>query len=152
MNKPKLFLLPAAEQNDWQKHDESKVVVQELEVPEDQIAYKCPKFDWMKQFIFKKGEDGYVEHVSVYYNGKHCHMFVDENGRNTGATINWRATSIYHNGSRKAGGAKEDQLYGDVTKPASPILGPTAGTFGIKMLQSGYYIVGPALLWTGDME
>jgi len=43
------------------------------------------------------GKDNYAEHVTVFWNGKYCDMFVDEEGHPKGLEINMLATAIYWN-------------------------------------------------------
>lgn len=53
-----------------------------------------PSFEMMKRMLdFDK--DTLIEHVNVLYNGKHAHMFVDEEGLLKGLHMNIFASTIY---------------------------------------------------------
>jgi hypothetical protein len=62
---------------------------------------------------------GWAEHVSVLYNGRPAHMFVDEEGSRKGLPVNLRATNIYRAYAQSRG------------------------------IPNPHFIVGPALLFEG---
>lgn len=117
-----------------------------VEIPASEygeLLYSCPCFNFMAQ----KLEVSHVEHVSVLFNNKHCHMFVDEVGLIRGLPVNPRATRIYYNNTFKREGLAT-LVYEDLA--ANPQL-PVGSHAQITGLITNL-IVGPALLWTGDME
>jgi hypothetical protein len=62
-----------------------------------------PTYDQIRA-LTKLHIDGWLEHVSVLYNDKHCDMFVDEEGLLKHLPVNEVATRIYWNAGRVRGG------------------------------------------------
>lgn len=63
---------------------------------------------------------GHVEHVTVLYQGKRAHLFVDDEGALKGATPNKRASALYANATRSRGGERPELLYRDILKEPQP--------------------------------
>lgn len=114
--------------------------VESLDWGDKPLEYGCIPFSHLKHLI-----GGYVEHVSVHWQGRRHHMFVDENGHSKGLKANRRATRIYWNAtfSRK----HKDLIYSDLSQPTD-VQVPDDPDFisGLPL------IVGVAVLWEGDME
>jgi len=111
------------------------------------LEYACVPFSDLKKRLHDsdavhQGCD--IEHVNVWWNDKHAHMFVDETGLYKPAKRNDRATRIYYNMTCKRE-HREKLLYTDLAAEPNPLA-------LIEIEQPGYAIVGTALLWEGDMK
>jgi hypothetical protein len=96
-----------------------------------------PAWDDIKIFL----DGANVEHVSVLFNGKPAHMYVDEDGLSKTLPFNRKATRIYANLSLRNSGLP---TYDDLTKQ------PPRGVVCIG--PHTLAIVGRALLWTGRVS
>lgn len=105
------------------------------------LEYGTPAWATFRQLIGLT-EDDLIEHVSVLWKGKKAHMFVDEEGRAHGLPRNNKATRIYYNYTVSRVGLPK-QIYNDLSK--DPLL-------DAPIEDLGFDIVGPAILWEGDME
>lgn len=93
-------------------------------------------------------KSGIWEHVSILLDGKHAHLFVDDNGRAMQLEPNVRASIMYANNSLKKIGRQPyslEHLLSEEKKLASE-----EDVWFI--LDNSLIIVGPALLWTGDLS
>lgn len=98
----------------------------------------APSYVSMKKFI----ECETLEHVSVLFDGKPAHLFVDEDGSTKELPVNERASAIYANVLRSRYGLP---TYDDMTKtPPSHV--KTMLEFGRPIV-----ILGRAVLWTGNL-
>jgi hypothetical protein len=114
---------------------------------EGPLEYKCVPFADLRKMLGMEGHD-LIEHVSVLWQGKPHHMFVDEEGRLRGKPLNPIATRIYWNATLQRRG-KADLIFDDLT--ANFLLKPAQlRTLPVELADA--YIVGPAILWEGDME
>lgn len=129
----KLFLLPV----NGQVEEIPSTVYGEL-------AFKCPRFEWMKERLGVQE----IEHVNVLWQGKHCHMFVDEMGwmRREIPPINNKATRIYYNNNFRRSN-RQSLIYKDFADNPVP-----QELHTVLVTLVGHTIVGPVLLWTGEME
>jgi hypothetical protein len=113
------------------------------------LQFGCPRFEHIRDSLGFK-PDAPLEHVSVLWQGKLAHMFVDEIGLMTGRELNPKATRVYWNNTLSRHGRKS-LLYNDLTAdPAVNQIVDTAILEGLGLFEA--VIVGPALLWEGDME
>lgn len=103
------------------------------------VEYRAPPFAEMRHRL----RCDTVEHVSVLWKGRPCHMFVDEDGRAKELPRNERATRVYYNATLRRRG-ETAYLYDDLSSPANRL------PRGFE--DPGFYIVGAALLWEGDLE
>jgi hypothetical protein len=109
---------------------------------EGRLEYKCPPFKVIRDLIAgEPAPELTVEHVSVLWQGKHCHMFVDEDGRAKGLPRNDKASRIYYNYTWERE-HKTRFIYDNLHKPGL-VIGDES---------PGFDIVGTAVLWEGDME
>jgi hypothetical protein len=83
-----------------------------------------------------------IEHVSVWWNGRVAHMFVDEAGRYKPTKRNDRATRIYYNMTLKHE-RRDNLIYTDLSADPQPLT---------MFEEPGFDIMGTALLWEGGME
>lgn len=91
---------------------------------------------------------GIWEHVSILLDGQRAHLFVDDNGRAFNLEPNVRASIMYANNSLKKIGRQPyslEHLLSEEKKLAS--------WDDIQfILDNSLIIVGPALLWTGELS
>jgi hypothetical protein len=126
--KPKLYHIRTNEQ------------VEEIP-PEDygKLEYKCPSFSFMKERL------GYspIEHVTVLYQGKPAHMFVDEEFllRDEEPEFNAKATRLYQNASLERYTHTDLFTYNDVNEPPGDVF-----------MEGLNVILGDVMLWTGEIE
>lgn len=104
------------------------------------LEFGTPAWSFMRQLVEIK-ENESLEHVSVLWQGKQAHMFVDEEGRLHNKPRNEKATRIYYN--NKVFFTDKNKIYDDLSKDPK--------TDRIEELE-GFDIVGTAVLWEGDME
>lgn len=110
---------------------------------EDVLEFSCIPFAQMLEMLgFSEGTP--LEHVNVLWRGKRAHMFVDEEGllRNPPLRINAKATRVYWNATWSDQAGKK---YYDLSAPPGNI---DELSFRLQLPP----IVGPALLWEGDLE
>jgi len=106
------------------------------------LVYACPPWDWIKDRLGLRAHEN-LEHVSVLWQDRYCHMFVDEEGLMHGLKRNDRATRIYYNATVCRQQKGTNFVYSDLSvDPRQQTVDETPG----------FMIVGPALLWEGDME
>jgi hypothetical protein len=136
MSKPQLFLI-----------NTDDTVVEILPSEYGKLEFRCPAFNFIKKKInIHEDEHFLVEHVTVLYQDKPCHMFVDEEGHirsDHKLKPNPKATRLYWNNSYKRL-AMYPAIYHDIFNPA------VLTQNGCMRLE--HWIAGPAVLWTGDME
>lgn len=105
-----------------------------------ELTYGTPSWEHLKS-LMKIAPGDLIEHVSVLWKGKRAHMFVDEEGIMHKLARNEKATRIYYNATFKRFGRA---LYNDLS---------IAPKFKDRAYEDpGFQIVGPAVLWEGDME
>lgn len=92
----------------------------------------------VKAALDREFGDNYWEHVTILYNGRRCHMFVDENGRFKNLSINPKATLLYQNIINER---HKKPVYNDVMIWEPPY-----------HLDQNLLIVGNALFWTGELQ
>jgi hypothetical protein len=112
------------------------------------LRYGCPDLKWMRERLDKEPdikEIDMIEHVNVLFQNKHCHMFVDEMGLLVAQPFNVRASRIYWNATL-ARSVNKDLVYNDLMQDATYDRNHTLAQLNL------HPIMGPALLWTGDME
>lgn len=106
-----------------------------------ELEFSCPPFHLMRPMIGLGAYES-LEHVSVLWQGKRAHMFVDEEGLRKGLLRNERATRIYYNATL-ARRRSTNWIYSDMAvDPKQQRIDE----------EPGFFIVGPALLWEGDMD
>lgn len=116
-------------------HHDLSVPVDPIEV--DNTLYYDKQWQLVQEQIAKH-VDGHWEHVNVLFEGRHCHMFVDEVGILKGLPINPKATVIYYNNVNKRKGRP---TYDDLSVWQPP--------YDVNIAQP---IAGPAILWTGELQ
>lgn len=104
-----------------------------------ELEYLAPSFKEMYKIL----NCSTIEHVDVLFKGRPCHMFVDEDGRAHGLTRNELATRIYYNATFE----REGKLALITDRLEVP-----EGRLRAGVETPGFDIVGPALLWEGDLE
>lgn len=98
------------------------------------LRFECPRFeDIARRLGFAEGIR--VEHVSVLWKGKRCHMFVDENGIARRLPLNLKGCALYFNATASRAGI---DFYTDLAEV--PLQVP-----------EDFVIVGPIALWEGEM-
>ena len=112
------------------------------------LQFDAPPSRFIAQII---DENALIEHVNVLWQGRHCHMFVDEVGHSKGLPANAKATRVYWNATWRQMGRAE-LFYDDLERAAHV----DAVTFEAlphevraEMLQMPT-IVGVAVLWEGS--
>lgn len=115
---------------------------------EDVLEFGCIPFAQMREMLgFPEGT--LLEHVNVLWRGKRAHMFVDEEGllRNPPLPFNQAATRVYWNATMQREGRTE-MIYDSFFENPN-YLGRLEDPCDREDLAP---IVGPALLWEGDLE
>lgn len=116
-----------------------------IDVPQTHLEYGDENWEQMRKFI---GEE-FMEHVSVWFDGKPAHMFVDENGLAKALHMNPKGTRVYWNNTFRRETNMPELQYNDLTKTPFP---PPPLKIINKWRLEGFLIVGPAALWEGEME
>ena len=117
------------------------------------LEYRCVPFQAIRRLIDPRDEGRLtIEHVSDLWRGTAAHMFVDEEGIRKELPFNPRAWRIYLNASlrREAG---HRLLYYDLLRSPEFTRAEleSAGTKLRVQIRTCPPIVGPAVLWEGDM-
>lgn len=118
------------------------------EISPGELKYKCPDWRMMRECLQQAETGGSrswkidIEHVTVWFEGRRCHMFVDEIGLQKGLPPNHKATRVYWNARLADKPATAVYVYNDLQVDPAETL----------MSRTGSVIVGPVLLWTGEME
>jgi hypothetical protein len=107
---------------------------------------KLPPFEELRPIL----GGGWIEHVNVLFGGRHCHMFVDDEGVLKRLPFNGRATRVYWNAtlSRHEPGLVYDDLNADWHIQFDIDLHPNVQHF----ITTASGIAGVAILWEGDFE
>lgn len=120
---------------------------QDAVVTEDyQGPLECGAPPW--QYMAKLIGANPIEHVSVLWLGRRCHMWVDEHGHAKAAPINIIASRIYFNATLQRL-EKDEYIFDDFDQP------PILDTIVIREIltdMGGAVIVGDAVLWEGGLE
>ena len=111
------------------------------------LQFDAPPSRHLAQII---GGDCLIEHVNVLWQGRLCHMFVDDMGHRKSLPANPKATRIYWNATWQHMG-KPEMMYSDLE--ASERLAVPLEELESEVrseLLSAPTIVGIALLWEGS--
>lgn len=112
------------------------------------LEFEAPPLDQLKQIIGCQQ----IEHVTVYWHGRRCHMFVDEHGLEKRLKQNDKATRVYYNANLHRHAA-DGLMYGDFAQPAgvsSDVLREQTREV-IELFMNGPPVVGVAALWEGTL-
>lgn len=83
--------------------------------------------------------EGYIEHISLMWNGKPAHGYVNEDGKLRRLPNNTKATAVYHN-IIQGHNDKQFQEYKDLNEDPTDFI-----------YWGADWIVGNMVIWTGDV-